>query len=112
MAVYVDDMRQLARVGRVTARWSHLFADSQEELEEFARRLGLDRSWIQHPGTAREHYDVTDSVRDRALRFGAQPMRYGREGGLFTLLKAARLRGDHVAAADYEQRLASERSRH
>lgn len=32
MTVYVDDMRRPATVGRISARWSHLTADTREEL--------------------------------------------------------------------------------
>lgn len=83
MTVYVDDMRRSATVGRITARWSHLFTDSddQSELHAFAARLGLRRAWYQGgrwEATApwRCHYDVTDSVRDRALALGAVPITY------------------------------------
>ena len=51
MAVYVDDARIPARVGRIRARWSHLFADSQDELHAFAQTIGLKRAWFQ-PGSA------------------------------------------------------------
>jgi hypothetical protein len=44
MTVFVDDMRRPARVGRITADWSHLYADSDDELHAFAARLGLKRS--------------------------------------------------------------------
>lgn len=76
MTVYVDDMRMPARVGRLQARWSHLMADTDEELHAFADRLGLKRSWHQKPGTAISHYDVTDSRRQEALRLGAVPIGY------------------------------------
>lgn len=76
MAVYVDDMRRHATVGRIRSRWSHLFADTTEELQAFASQLGLQRSWLQHPGTHREHYDVTDQKRAQALRLGAVPLVY------------------------------------
>lgn len=76
MTVYVDDMRVSARVGRLSARWSHLMADTDEELHEFAARLGLRRSWHQKPGTPISHCDVTDSKRDEALRLGAVPIGY------------------------------------
>lgn len=76
MTVYVDDMQMPARVGRISARWSHLMADTDEELHEFAARLGLRRSWHQKPGTPISHYDVTDSKRDEALRLGAVPIGY------------------------------------
>jgi tetratricopeptide (TPR) repeat protein len=78
MAVYVDDYRVPAKVGRHDTRWSHLWADSQDELHAFAARLGLRRSYFQ-PGKARGnrpsstwHYDVTDPKREQALQFGAQ----------------------------------------
>lgn len=86
MSVYVDDMRRRARVGSVDAVWSHLMADSTEELVEFAARLGLRAEWIQYPGTPKEHFDVTDGVRTKALRAGAVPIRYG-EGGHLTMAK-------------------------
>ncbi|ACL42228.1 conserved hypothetical protein (plasmid) [Pseudarthrobacter chlorophenolicus A6] len=75
MTVYVDSMRMPARVGRIQARWSHLTADSTEELLDFAAKLGLKPSWIQNPGHIwKEHFDVTDSKRELAIRLGAQPI--------------------------------------
>lgn len=76
MTVYVDDMRRGARVGKITARWSHLRADTDEELIAFAVRIGLRASWIQHPGTWRAHFDVTDAKRKQAIEVGAQEMGY------------------------------------
>lgn len=81
MTVYVDDMRRRARVGRITGNWSHLMADTPTELRDFARLLGLNPDWIQHDGTHREHFDVTDKVREDALQLGAWPMAYPRETG-------------------------------
>ena len=70
MTVYVDDYRRPATVGQITARWSHLIADTRPELHAFAKTLGLKRSWFQdHP--IRWHYDVTDSMRRRAVAMGA-----------------------------------------
>jgi len=79
MTVYVDDFRVPARVGRINARWSHLTADTKAELHRFAASLGLRRDWFQDddlPGSLPGgwHYDVTDSVRRRALALGAQPV--------------------------------------
>lgn len=75
MTVYVDDLRILATVGPHTCRWSHLFTDSVDltELHDFARSIGLHRSWFQdnHSGP---HYDVTDRLRRRAITAGAQPI--------------------------------------
>jgi len=77
MGVYVDDMRMPAKVGRIQANWSHLMADTTEELEAFAAKLGLNPRWIQYPGTWKEHYDVTDPYREKAIRLGAEAVEYG-----------------------------------
>ncbi|GAB3283453.1 hypothetical protein GCM10027449_26490 [Sinomonas notoginsengisoli] len=75
MAVYVDNLRMPATVGRLRGRWSHLTADTTEELVAFAARLGLRRSWIQNEGHAwKEHFDVVDSKRELAIRLGAVPV--------------------------------------
>jgi hypothetical protein len=78
MTVYVDRVRIPARVGRHDARWSHLTADTEDELHEFAARLGLRRGYFQpgkalggHPSVA-WHYDVTEGKRRQALSMGAQ----------------------------------------
>lgn len=67
MAVYVDDMR--APFGRM--KLCHMLADSTEELHAMARQLGLPRRYCQHPGTTREHYDVSLGNRARAVELGA-----------------------------------------
>jgi uncharacterized protein DUF4031 len=83
MTVYVDNARILATVGRHISRWSHLTADTKDELHDFAARLGLRRSYFQTckatrwcpPETCPHwHYDLTASKREQALRIGAQPM--------------------------------------
>lgn len=70
MAVYVDDWRQPARVGRLSAKWSHLTAgpfDDIAELHAFAQRIGLKRAWFQDKPWPRAHYDVTESLRQKAI---------------------------------------------
>ena len=54
-------------------RMSHMMADTTAELLAMADALSLTR-WIQHCGTAREHYDVCMSKRKLALRLGAKPL--------------------------------------
>lgn len=66
MAVYVD-AEGIRWRGH---EWSHLVADSLDELHAFAAKLGLKRSWFQSK-TLYPHYDVTKSVRTRALAMGA-----------------------------------------
>ncbi len=82
MTVYVDDARIPARVGRVYGRWSHLTADTRDELHQFAAALGLRRTWFQtckrssacQPAQrcVHWHYDVTDAKRSEAIAAGAQ----------------------------------------
>ncbi|WP_307866925.1 DUF4031 domain-containing protein [Variovorax sp. E3] len=68
MAVYVDD-EQVPWRGKL---WCHLVADTLGELHGFARRLGLREAWFQSQSTY-PHYDVTVSIRARALSMGAMP---------------------------------------
>ena len=65
MAVYVDDARIRWR-GR---RWSHLVADTPEELHFAAEQLGLRREWAQDRGRTL-HYDLPDELRERAIALG------------------------------------------
>lgn len=83
MTVYVDNAAIPATVGRHTSRWSHLTADTKDELHEFAARLGLRRSYFQTCQLNRRctpdicphwHYDVTAGKREQALRMGAERM--------------------------------------
>lgn len=68
MTVYVDNER-IAWRGKL---WCHLVAESLDELHRFADELGLRRSWFQGKASY-PHYDVTTTVRERALRLGALP---------------------------------------
>lgn len=70
MTVYVDNERIPWR-GKL---WCHLVADSLAELHQFASRLGLKHDWFQDKASY-PHYDVTMSVRERALTLGALPAR-------------------------------------
>lgn len=63
MTVYVDDVGIEWR-GK---RWCHMLSDeSFDELHALAKRIGLKRSWFQG-----DHYDVTESMRQKALEAGA-----------------------------------------
>ncbi len=69
MGVYVDD----ARIRRRGRRWSHLVADTPEELHGAAARLGLRRQWA-HAGRTL-HYDVPEHLRELAIALGvAEPI--------------------------------------
>jgi hypothetical protein len=68
--VYVDDMA--APFGRM--KMSHLIADTTEELLAMVDAIGVQRKWIQHAGTYKEHFDISQSKRQLALAHGAQPI--------------------------------------
>jgi len=74
MAVYIDDAFVTGDWGRWTGG-GHLQADTGEELQAFADRLGLSRAWFQtKPGRPEhDHYDLTRTGRERALALGATP---------------------------------------
>ena len=86
MAVYIDDYRVRWR-GR---EWSHLIADSTEELHGFAARLGRRHLRFHHKPARpwKDHYDVPEAKRREALRLGAKPIT-SREAA--RLLRARRL---------------------
>jgi hypothetical protein len=74
MAVYVDDLREyrnlpstMRGLGR---RWCHMWADTDRELDRFAVKIGLRRSWLQLH-RVRNHYDLNTRRRGDALHAGA-----------------------------------------
>ena len=81
MTILVDTARWPFR-GR---RWAHLVSDqSYDELHAFARRLGVPRRAFE-----RDHYDIPERVRRRALEMGAEPVE---SRDLVRRLRAAGLR--------------------
>ncbi|MBP0439616.1 DUF4031 domain-containing protein [Tianweitania sediminis] len=128
MAVYVDDMK--ASFGRMVM--CHMWADTRDELFAMADRIGVARKWFQRPASAGvigmnaswEHFDIAQSKRAMAIRFGAiETDRYGpleyearRKGDQTKLERIASLRArqtaeaaplfpDHFATAAYADRL-------
>jgi phosphoribosyl-ATP pyrophosphohydrolase len=85
---------------KITDQWSHLIADTQDELHRFAiGKLGLRRSYFQ-PGEPRGdgraspfwHYDLTSGKRWQAIRHGAVPLS-SRELSRIIAEREARARG-------------------
>lgn len=74
MTVYVDPMMPTMATEKWRFKYGcHLYADTLEELHEFARRLGLKRSWFQtREATGLDHYDLVVGKRRRAIQLGAQ----------------------------------------
>ncbi len=73
--VYVDNMN--ADFGQM--KMCHMIADTTKELNAMADKIGVQRKWIQNPGTWQEHYDVCLSKRKLAVKYGAKEIAYGRE---------------------------------
>jgi len=73
VTVYVDQMMKTVP----SARWPfkascHLYADTEEELHQFAERLGLERRRFQsREQTGLAHYDLVTTKRRWAIRLGA-----------------------------------------
>lgn len=68
MTVYVDESQW--PFGRMMM--CHMVADTRQELDAMADRIGVARKWIQKAGTNREHYDICKSKRALAVSFGAK----------------------------------------
>ena len=71
MTVYVDNMHEsrLGQLGRM--KMSHMIADTTEELLAMADRIGVQRKWLQYPGSHKEHFDIALSKRALAVAAGA-----------------------------------------
>jgi hypothetical protein len=63
VSVWVDDME--APFGRMIM--CHMVADSRQELDEMADKIGVARKWIQKPNTDREHYDICKAARRKEV---------------------------------------------
>ena len=94
MAVYVDD----SRVPWRGHEWSHLIADTTEELHAFAASIALESAWF-HWRPARpwkDHYDIPDAKRQLAIARGARAIT-SREAA--AMLRARRLAVRQAASA-------------
>lgn len=67
MAVYIDTMN--AKYGRMIM--CHMLADNEEELNDMADIIGVDRKWIQYSGTYKVHYDICLAKKAKAMNAGA-----------------------------------------
>lgn len=71
MGVYIDALSPCLK----NAKWKHttschLFADTIDELQEMADKIGLNRSWLQNDKRL-VHYDLVGSFREKAKKMGA-----------------------------------------
>jgi hypothetical protein len=91
VTVYLDDWRQPAHLGPVVDRWSHLVADTDQELHQFAARLGMRRAWFQvKPGRPHHaHYDLPERARAEALALGAVEVTWRQMGRILRARREA-----------------------
>lgn len=87
MAVYVDD--PIHPFGRMMM--CHMFADTTEELLAMVDTIGVQRKWIQHAGTYREHFDIAKGKRALAIKAGALELNRNQLGKLLN----KRLNNEH-----------------
>ena len=68
MTVYVDDVRHKFR----HMTMCHMWADTLDELLAMARRIGVQRKWLQQPPKASwVHFDISLGKKDLAIAAGA-----------------------------------------
>lgn len=78
MTILVDGLTDYGEIARAKGlrwtEWCHMVSDvGEDELHEFAARLGLKRAWFQgrHNGASAAHYDLIASKRSKAVALGA-----------------------------------------
>jgi hypothetical protein len=69
MTVYVDDVRHKFR----HMTMCHMWADTLDELLTMARRIGVQRKWLQLPPKASwVHFDISLGKKELARKYGAE----------------------------------------
>ena len=68
--IYIDSLKSCTpKKGWRWSSYCHMFADTEEELHEFAKRIGMRKEWFQNKKLP--HYDLTAKRRQLALSLGA-----------------------------------------
>jgi hypothetical protein len=102
--VYVDD----ARIRWRGLRWSHLVADTAEELHAAAATLGIPRHGARESGRTL-HYDLPEEWRERAIAAGvAQPIEWRELARRRDSLATSRRRGEREAVGSVDARVAED----
>lgn len=101
-AVYVDSFDDSPI--SVPEKWQgggHMQADTPEALHAMAARLGLKREWFQSkPGRPeQDHYDLTASKREQAIRLGVTPINWREQADIRRAAASARKAREQANAA-------------
>lgn len=67
MTVYIDKMNAKYR----NMIMCHMLADTEQELINMAKNIGVDPKWIQYQGTYKAHFDICLAKKEKALKLGA-----------------------------------------
>ena len=81
--VYVDNVKYYNKKDLKYNKCCHLFADTLQELHQFAKQLGLKIELFQNRINL-PHYDITQNKRKLAIKYGAQPLN---KWGVYKLFK-------------------------
>jgi hypothetical protein len=71
MTVFVDDMKARVVMGKRIFCFSHMVADTLDELHDMADKIGVQRRWFQR-NASHPHYDIVQSKKALAVSFGAK----------------------------------------
>lgn len=99
MAVYVDD----AMIPFKGMLMNHMLADTREELLAMATALETSHIWLQKAGTYKEHFDICEKRRAKAIELGAVKITYRDAGRM--IYRRRRAPGDWQMPANAVHRL-------
>jgi len=78
MPVYVDHiftvMPRNPQARKYGDQWCHLFGDTEEEIHAIAKRIGLSPKYFQNDNPRFPHYDLTATLRKKAIQAGAKEL--------------------------------------
>ena len=101
MSVYVDDMR--APFGRMIM--CHMIADTKAELISFASRIGVNTKWIQKADSYDEHFDVSLTMRSKAVKLGAIEITWRQCGSMIARRREEGILGNPEEAENWLREL-------
>jgi hypothetical protein len=64
--IYLDYLFEALKRNKEGNQWCHMIADTEQELHEFAEKIGRNKCWFH-----KDHYDLTPSFRQKAIDNGA-----------------------------------------
>lgn len=50
----------------------HMLADTEEELQQMALKIGVNLKWWQYKGTYKSHFDICKTKKELAIKLGAK----------------------------------------